>query len=116
MVGRSIWLSHKNKALISNQGDRVLQFAAQSFDASIWEIFNTVLNGGTLVLPDNEVRQSVEALTDLIATQNVTHAFLPPALAGLIPTGSLSTLSVRLLWVERPVRLTSSPALPVVCG
>ena len=72
-------------------GDRVLQFAAQSFDASIWEIFNTVLNGGTLVLLDNEVRQSVEALTDLIATQNVTHAFLPPALAGLIPTGSLSS-------------------------
>ena len=55
-------------------GDRVLQFAAQSFDASVSEIFTTVLNGGTLVLPDNEVRQSVEALTDLIATQNVTHA------------------------------------------
>ena len=84
--GRSIWLSHKNKALISNRGDRVLQFAAQSFDASISEIFNTVLNGGTLVLPDNEVRQSVEALTDLIATQNVTHASFLPALAGLIPT------------------------------
>ena len=41
---------------------------------------------------DNEVRQSVEALTDLIAAQNVTHATLPPALAGLMPTGSLSNL------------------------
>ena len=41
---------------------------------SVSEIFTTFLNGGTLVLPDNEVRQSVEALTDLIATQNVTHA------------------------------------------
>ena len=78
-------------------GDRMLQFAAQSFDVSFWEIFNTVLNGGTLVLPDNEVRQSVEALTDLIATQNVTHAFLPPALAGLIPTGSLSGLQTLIV-------------------
>ena len=81
-------------------GDRVLQFAAQSFDVSFWEIFNTVLNGGTLVLLDNEVRQSVEALTDLIATQNVTHAFLPPALAGLIPTASLSNLRTLILGGE----------------
>ena len=78
-------------------GDRMLQFAAQSFDVSFWEIFNTVLNEGTLVLLDNEVRQSVEALTDLIATQNVTHAFLPPALAGLIPTGSLSGLQTLIV-------------------
>ena len=27
----------------------------------LWEIFNTVLNGGALVLLDNEVRQSVSA-------------------------------------------------------
>ena len=94
----------------------MLQFAAQSFDVSFWEIFNTVLNGGTLVLPDNEVRQSVEALTDLIATQNVTHAFLPPALAGLIPTGSLSKSAYAYCWVEKPVHLTSSLALPVVDG
>ena len=70
-------------------GDRTLQFAAQSFDASIWEIFNTVLNGGTLVLLDNEVRQSVEALTDLIATQNVTHAYTASCV-GRIDTNGLS--------------------------
>ena len=78
--------------------------------SSVWEIFNTVLNGGTLVLLDNEVRQSVEALTDLIATQNVTHAFLPPALAGLIPTGSLSNLQTLILGGEA-CTLISSPAL-----
>ena len=49
---------------------------------------------------DNEVRQSVEALTDLIATQNVTHAILPPALAGLIPTGSLSNLRTLIVGGE----------------
>ena len=94
-----------------------LQFAAQSFDASIWEIFNTVLNGGTLVLPDNEVRQSVEALTDLIATQNVTHAVtLPPALARLMPTGSLSNRCSTLVVGGEACTPESSPALPVVCG
>ena len=45
----------------------MLQFAAQSFDASSGRSLIPFLNGGTLVLLDNDVRQSVEALTDLIA-------------------------------------------------
>ena len=55
-------------------GDRVYSLLRNRLMQSVSEIFTTFLNGGTLVLPDNEVRQSVEALTDLIATQNVTHA------------------------------------------
>ena len=84
-------VAHKNKALILNRATGFYSLLRNRLMSISGDIYN-ISQWGTLVLPDNEVRQSVEALTDLIATQNVTHAFLPPALAGLIPTGSLSSL------------------------
>ncbi|MDN2584325.1 non-ribosomal peptide synthetase [Aquibium sp. ELW1220] len=73
-------------------GDRVLQFAAQSFDAAISEVLVTLGSGGALLLPEAATRHSPEALTGLITEQAITHATLPPALVQLLPAPALSTL------------------------
>lgn len=63
------------------QGDlsqRVLQFAALSFDVAFQEIFTTLCTGGTLVLLDEWVRRDMRALRDLIGQQSIHRLFLPP--------------------------------------
>lgn len=63
-----------------------LQFASFSFDASISEIFMTLLSGGTLVLALDGYREDPEQLAQLIATYKVNLATLPPAyLAKIAP-------------------------------
>ena len=56
---------------------RVLQFASLSFDAAIWEIVSGLASGATLVLTGSD--RVGDALANVIRTQNVTHATLPPA-------------------------------------
>jgi amino acid adenylation domain-containing protein/thioester reductase-like protein len=57
---------------------RVLQFAALSFDVAFQEIFSTLCTGGTLVLTDESTRRDARALLDLITQQHVERLFLPP--------------------------------------
>ncbi|MEU6237426.1 amino acid adenylation domain-containing protein, partial [Kitasatospora sp. NPDC047058] len=59
-------------------GHRVLQFSSPSFDASMWEILTTLVNGSTLVLAPAERLAAGEPLAALLAEQRVTHATLPP--------------------------------------
>ncbi|MBD2812214.1 amino acid adenylation domain-containing protein [Xenorhabdus sp. Vera] len=59
---------------------RVLQFASLSFDASVSEIMTALSGGACLVIPDDEVRQDVNRLWHYLEEQEVTHAFLTPAL------------------------------------
>lgn len=59
-------------------GQRVLQFAALSFDVAFQEIFSTVCTGGTLVLLQEWVRQDPQALLDLLTRRSVQRLFIPP--------------------------------------
>ncbi|MGW6722744.1 amino acid adenylation domain-containing protein, partial [Streptomyces sp. NPDC054995] len=59
-------------------GHRVLQFSSPSFDASMWEILSTLLNGSALVVPSPDRLAAGEPLATLLAEQRVTHATLPP--------------------------------------
>jgi amino acid adenylation domain-containing protein len=59
-------------------GQRVLQFAALSFDVSFQEIFSTLCGGGTLVLVEEWVRKDPLALARLISNQRINRLFLPP--------------------------------------
>ncbi|MGH3310588.1 MAG: amino acid adenylation domain-containing protein [Streptomyces sp.] len=56
--------------------DRVLQFAAVSFDTSIEQIFVTLLNGATLVLPD--LGWAPSELPDRLVERDVTVMDLTP--------------------------------------
>ena len=63
---------------------KVLQFATISFDASFHEIFSALLAGGELYLIDEETRNNIPALFELIAKNKVKTLFLPMAFLKLI--------------------------------
>lgn len=77
-------------------GQRVLQFAALSFDVAFQEMFTTLCGGGTLVLLDERVRRDARALLELLREKHIERLFVPPVLlqslaeysrmAGLAPT------------------------------
>ena len=60
-------------------GMRTLQFAAFGFDASCYEIFNTLLSGGSLVLPRKEDLLAADKFGDLVRKQQVDLVVLPPS-------------------------------------
>ncbi|GGO48403.1 non-ribosomal peptide synthetase [Streptomyces lasiicapitis] len=72
--------------------DRVLGFAAFTFDVSVFEVFTTLLVGATLVLAGDEDRLNADRLQALMAGQGVTVAELPPALMPLLRPEGLPAL------------------------
>ncbi|MGO4295024.1 amino acid adenylation domain-containing protein, partial [Chitinophaga sp. RAB17] len=66
-------------ALRISAATRTLQFASFGFDASCYEIFNTILNGGLIVLPQQEDLLSSEKFAALVSAQAVTMVVLPPS-------------------------------------
>lgn len=84
--------------------DRVLQFAALSFDVAVEEIFPTWLTGGTVVLRPDETAVSFAQFNQFIAQQNITVLNLPAQywqtwLADLIQTQTPLPNSLRLMIV-----------------
>lgn len=78
-----------------NQHSRVLQFAAYSFDASLQEIFTTLIAGGTICIPSDD--QRLEKLESFIEDAQVNWAFFTPTFCQTLqPTdvASLETLIV----------------------
>ncbi|AEV85018.1 thioester reductase [Actinoplanes sp. SE50] len=66
----------QNRHLDVRPGDRVLQFASPSFDASVWELAMALTNGAALVLPPPGTDPG-----DLRAQAGVvTHMTVPPSL------------------------------------
>lgn len=80
----------------NSEGQRVLQFAALSFDVAFQEIFSTLCTGGTVVLLDEWVRRDAKALAEFLANRAIHRFFVPPVmlhcvvehceLAGFVPT------------------------------
>lgn len=76
-------------------GQRVLQFAALSFDVAFQETFSTLCTGGTLILIDEWLRKEPRALSELLISKSVQRLFVPPlmlqnlaeysAATGLVP-------------------------------
>jgi thioester reductase-like protein/amino acid adenylation domain-containing protein len=74
-----------------SERSRVLQFSTLSFDSSVIDIFPTLLSGAELVVASEDQRRDPLQLMELLE-QNLSHAFLPPALLSILP-------------VERPLKL-----------
>jgi amino acid adenylation domain-containing protein len=60
-------------------GDRVLQFASLSFDASAWELTMALLSGATLCLAPAEELLPGSPLARFIGERGITVATLPPS-------------------------------------
>ena len=84
----------QRRAFDIGPGSRVLQFAPLSFDASVWETFMALANGGTLVLARQEVLASGPDLLRLLRDQRVTTVTLPPSVLAVLEPGDLPHLAV----------------------
>jgi amino acid adenylation domain-containing protein len=71
---------------------RVLQFASFSFDASISEIVMTLCAGAKLYLGTKDSLRPGADLMQLLHTQRITHATLPPSVLAAMPTSDLPDL------------------------
>ena len=80
-------------------GDRVLQFAALSFDAAVSEALVTLGTGSTLVLSTKDCRLSSDALSVFIQEHSVSHATLPPALVQTMEKEQLAPLTLSLIHI-----------------
>ncbi len=71
-----------------------LQFASFGFDASCYEIFNTFLSGGTLVLPQKEDLLSASLFEKIVTRHNVELAVLPSSFQHVIKDsfGTITTI------------------------
>ncbi|MBT2454414.1 non-ribosomal peptide synthetase [Streptomyces sp. ISL-86] len=76
---------------------RVLQFASFSFDASVFGIMLALLNGGTLVIADEEARTPGQPLVDLINEARINLVALPPVVVGGLPAGAVLPADLRLV-------------------
>ncbi|MFD0427044.1 amino acid adenylation domain-containing protein, partial [Streptomyces parvus] len=93
--------------------DRVLGFAAFTFDVSVFEVFTTLTAGATLILAGDEDRLNADRLHDLMAGQGVTVAELPPALMPLLCPDGLPALRLVSTGGELPAgRLVDQWASP----
>ncbi|MCP4156733.1 MAG: amino acid adenylation domain-containing protein, partial [bacterium] len=67
--------------------ERIMQFSAISFDASVEQVFISLLNGAVLVLVEKETLLGGEKFNDYVNKQAVTHLHAVPSfLATLEPT------------------------------
>lgn len=66
-------------ALGLREGTGTLQFSSFSFDASCYEMFNTLLSGGFLGMPSRETILSAPMLSDFINKHQLSVAVLPPS-------------------------------------
>ncbi|MFF5146366.1 amino acid adenylation domain-containing protein [Streptomyces sp. NPDC013157] len=73
-------------------GDRVLQFAPSSFDASVLETGVALTGGATLVLADAESVVPGPGLVDLMDRLGVTFTLLPPSVVAALPDAELPAL------------------------
>ena len=76
---------------------RVLYFASMSFDASVSEIFTTLLSGACLVVATETERHDPGLLLRLMEKEKVTCATIPPALLAVLPHQVLPDLTTLVI-------------------
>ena len=76
---------------------KILQYASNVFDASVWEIFAALLFGAELHVIPKSIKQDAYQLSDYIANAKITIALLPPVLLSTLPHNALPDLEVLLV-------------------
>jgi len=66
--------------------DRASHLASVGFDAAVWEVWPYLTAGASLHLPDEETRVAADHLRDWLVNEEISHSFLPTALAERVMT------------------------------
>ncbi|RBL90509.1 non-ribosomal peptide synthetase [Chitinophaga flava] len=74
------------------EGQRGLQFASLSFDASVWEIFMMLTTGATLCIINDDARKDPSLLEKYINDYEIDIATLPPSYVRLMALENVHTL------------------------
>jgi amino acid adenylation domain-containing protein len=85
---------YQRRAFALGPGDRVLQFASLSFDASVWEVAMALASGATLCLASREILASPPDLHRLLREGAITAVTLPPSLLHVLSAEDLPALRV----------------------
>jgi amino acid adenylation domain-containing protein/non-ribosomal peptide synthase protein (TIGR01720 family) len=110
--------------------DRVMQFASLSFDASVWELFGTLIAGGTLCLPDPRAALVGEDWVAEMERQGINVVTVPPSLLAMTEAGAVGQLRslivageacsrrVAAAWSEKVERFVNAygPSETTVCA
>lgn len=81
-------------------GDRVLGYAAHTFDVSIFEIFAALLTGAQLHVALDADRLDLDRLQKLLAEAGITVVDLPPSVMGLLDPSRLDALRIAFVGGE----------------
>ncbi|KAH8667321.1 hypothetical protein BGZ60DRAFT_564547 [Tricladium varicosporioides] len=107
---KGILLQHNSLCTVSTQhggprglgfggkGSRVLQFATYTFDASVAEIFFTLMHGGTICIITEYDR--INNLAGIMRSMEITWTFLTPTVAALVDPEDVPTLKTIVLGGE----------------
>jgi amino acid adenylation domain-containing protein/non-ribosomal peptide synthase protein (TIGR01720 family) len=91
---------HESVLLGVSAGRPVLHFSSFAFDASVSQLFSTLIRGGRLVLASADECRSPVALTSLLARERVEIAVLPVSALSLVDTDVLPDLRVLMVGGE----------------
>lgn len=85
-------------ALHMQSTSRMLQFASYTFDASMAEIFTTLMHGGCVCIPDEKAR--LNEITKVINDMAINLALLTPSFVQMIEPSQVPTLTALILGGE----------------
>lgn len=77
-----------------NSNSRVIQFSSLSFDAAVFNIFTTIVCGGTLYICSPNDIIPVEPLSTFLQDNRITHALLPPMVLNILDESKFKDLQV----------------------
>ncbi|MEM9243697.1 MAG: AMP-binding protein, partial [Pseudomonadota bacterium] len=80
------------KVYTLDSDDKVTEFTSYVFDVSVSEIFSTILQGASLHLLSDEVKQDSEALRHYLLRYKITYTYLPPIVLSQLPRENYSSL------------------------
>ncbi len=103
MTSRSAWAAlagFQQVACGLGAGDRVLQFAAASFDASVWEMSLALGTGAQLVLAPREALLPGDPLASTLRDERISCVLLPPSAAAHLPPGEFADLRLLIVGGE----------------
>jgi amino acid adenylation domain-containing protein len=83
-------IHHHSSALQVDQNSRSLHFAGYAWDASVYEIFTTLVNGGCVCIPSEKER--INDLAGFIRRSEITWATLTPSVMALLDPDEVPNL------------------------